>query len=147
MLLHAFHWFYLNAEIYLLLLIVTEKYEPVHAKWTTERCAVCRWVEDWDDNNMIICNRCFSYCLWSLPFSCRAILDDLHFISNLLGFKGSDVNYICFLVLLCRCQIAVHQECYGVRGVQDFTSWVCRVCETPDVERECCLCPVKGMSI
>ncbi|KAK2406846.1 histone-lysine N-methyltransferase ATX3 [Trifolium repens] len=81
------------------LAFLQEKYEPVHAKWTTERCAVCRWVEDWDDNSMIICNRC---------------------------------------------QIAVHQECYGVRGVQDFTSWVCRVCETPDVERECCLCPVKG---
>ncbi|KAK2993869.1 hypothetical protein RJ640_003981 [Escallonia rubra] len=77
-----------------------EKYEPVNAKWTTERCAVCRWVEDWDYNKIIICNRC---------------------------------------------QIAVHQECYGVSNVVDLTSWVCRVCETPDVERECCLCPVKGM--
>jgi hypothetical protein len=47
---------------------------------------------------------------------------------------------------LCRCQVAVHQECYGAKNVQDFTSWVCRVCETPEVERECCLCPVKGMS-
>ncbi|KAI3408355.1 uncharacterized protein J3R85_020312 [Psidium guajava] len=76
-----------------------ESYEPVSAKWTTERCAVCRWVEDWDYNKMIICNRC---------------------------------------------QIAVHQECYGVNNVQDFTSWVCRACETPDVRRECCLCPVEG---
>ncbi|KAK2973586.1 hypothetical protein RJ640_023236 [Escallonia rubra] len=76
---------------------VTEKYEPVHAKWTTERCAVCRWVEDWDYNKIIICNRC---------------------------------------------QIAVHQECYGARHVQDFTSWVCRSCETPKIERDCCLCPV-----
>ena len=50
-----------------------------------------------------------------------------------------------FSCSLCRCQIAVHQECYGAKNVQDFTSWVCRVCETPDVERECCLCPVKGM--
>ncbi|KAF5451749.1 hypothetical protein F2P56_026826 [Juglans regia] len=76
-----------------------ETYEPVHAKWTTERCAVCRWVEDWDDNKIIICNRC---------------------------------------------QIAVHQECYGAKSVQDFTSWVCRACESPTVKRECCLCPVKG---
>ncbi|KAK9910195.1 hypothetical protein M0R45_034166 [Rubus argutus] len=76
-----------------------EKYVPVNAKWTTERCAICRWVEDWEDNKMIICNRC---------------------------------------------QIAVHQECYGAKDVQDFTSWVCRACETPDVVRECCLCPVKG---
>ncbi|XP_052191803.1 histone-lysine N-methyltransferase ATX3-like [Diospyros lotus] len=76
-----------------------EKYEPVFVKWTTERCAICRWVEDWDDNKIIICNRC---------------------------------------------QIAVHQECYGAKHVQDFTSWVCRACETPDIERECCLCPVKG---
>ncbi|CAN1157181.1 Histone-lysine N-methyltransferase ATX3 [Linum perenne] len=82
-----------------LLNFLQEKYEPVYAKWTTERCAVCRWVEDWDDNKIIICNRC---------------------------------------------QIAVHQECYGTRNVQDFTSWVCRACETPDVERECCLCPVQG---
>lgn len=34
-----------------------EKYDPVYAKWTTERCAVCRWVEDWDYNKIIICNR------------------------------------------------------------------------------------------
>ncbi|KAL7003601.1 Histone-lysine N-methyltransferase atx5 [Sarracenia purpurea var. burkii] len=82
-----------------LLTFLQEKYEPVYAKWTTERCAVCRWVEDWDYNKIIICNRC---------------------------------------------QIAVHQECYGARNVKDFTSWVCRACETPDIKRECCLCPVKG---
>lgn len=82
-----------------LLTFLQEKYEPVSTRWTTERCAVCRWVEDWDYNKIIICNRC---------------------------------------------QIAVHQECYGARNVRDFTSWVCRSCETPDVERECCLCPVKG---
>ncbi|GAB2271809.1 hypothetical protein Dimus_006640 [Dionaea muscipula] len=76
-----------------------EKYEPVCPKWTTERCAVCRWVEDWDDNKMIICNRC---------------------------------------------QIAVHQECYGAKTIQDFTSWVCRACENPIVQRECCLCPIRG---
>ncbi|XP_015577364.2 histone-lysine N-methyltransferase ATX3 [Ricinus communis] len=82
-----------------LLAFLQEKYDPVYAKWTTERCAVCRWVEDWDVNKIIICNRC---------------------------------------------QIAVHQECYGVKNIQDLTSWVCRACETPDVMRECCLCPVKG---
>ncbi|KAG8381151.1 hypothetical protein BUALT_Bualt06G0092600 [Buddleja alternifolia] len=83
-----------------LLNFLQENYEPVCAKWTTERCAVCRWVEDWDFNKIIIC---------------------------------------------IRCQIAVHQECYGARNVRDFTSWVCRACETPHIERECCLCPVKGM--
>lgn len=82
-----------------LLTFLKEKYEPVHAKWTTERCAVCRWIEDWDYNKIIIC---------------------------------------------IRCQIAVHQECYGARHVKDFTSWVCRVCETPKIKRECCLCPVQG---
>ncbi|KAM1183912.1 hypothetical protein FF1_002159 [Malus domestica] len=82
-----------------LLTFLQEKYEPVHAKWTTERCAVCRWVEDWDYNKIIICNRC---------------------------------------------QIAVHQECYGARNVRDFTSWVCKACEAPKVKQECCLCPVKG---
>ncbi|KAK2419520.1 histone-lysine N-methyltransferase ATX3 [Trifolium repens] len=82
-----------------LLTFLKERYEPVYAKWTTERCAVCRWVEDWDYNKIIICNRC---------------------------------------------QIAVHQECYGAKNVKDFTSWVCKACETPDIKRECCLCPVKG---
>ncbi|KFK35363.1 hypothetical protein AALP_AA5G275500 [Arabis alpina] len=82
-----------------MLTLLEEKYEPVNAKWTTERCAVCRWVEDWEENKMIICNRC---------------------------------------------QVAVHQECYGVSKSQDLASWVCRACETPDIERDCCLCPVKG---
>ncbi|KAH7682321.1 Histone-lysine N-methyltransferase protein [Dioscorea alata] len=76
-----------------------EPYDPVLAKWTTERCAICRWVEDWDYNKIIICNRC---------------------------------------------QIAVHQECYGARSIQNFTAWVCRACESPQLKRECCLCPVKG---
>ncbi|KAJ0540320.1 putative [histone H3]-lysine(4) N-trimethyltransferase chromatin regulator PHD family [Helianthus annuus] len=66
------------------------KYESVYAKWTTERCAICRWDEDYDDNKIIIYNRC---------------------------------------------QIHVHQECYGVRDMNDFTSWVCQACETPEVER------------
>ncbi|KAK1376627.1 Histone-lysine N-methyltransferase ATX3 [Heracleum sosnowskyi] len=79
--------------------ILQEIYEPVCPKWTTERCAVCGWVEDWDYNKIVLCNRC---------------------------------------------EIAVHQECYGVTSDQDFTSWVCRACETPDAERECCLCPIKG---
>ncbi|XP_044502534.1 histone-lysine N-methyltransferase ATX3-like [Mangifera indica] len=82
-----------------LLSLLKEKYEPLDAKWTTERCAICRWVEDWDYNKIIICNRC---------------------------------------------QIAVHQECYGATNVQDFTSWVCRACEKPDAERQCCLCPIQG---
>jgi hypothetical protein len=36
---------------------IAEPYDPVNVKWTTERCAVCRWVEDWDYNKIIICNR------------------------------------------------------------------------------------------
>ena len=51
-----------------------------------------------------------------------------------------------FSCLLCSSQIWVHQECYGAKHVQDFTFRICRVCETPDVERECCLCPVKDIS-
>ncbi|CAN6880047.1 unnamed protein product [Brassica oleracea] len=78
---------------------LSERYEPVNAKWTTKRCAVCRWVEDWDYNKIIICNRC---------------------------------------------QIAVHQECYGARNIHDFTSWVCTTCQKPSIKRDCCLCPVKG---
>ncbi|MCO5602839.1 hypothetical protein L7F22_056978 [Adiantum nelumboides] len=72
-------------------------YIPVVVNWTAERCAVCRWVEDFDWNKMIICNRC---------------------------------------------GIAVHEECYGKRATNGF--FICRLCENPDVEHECCLCPVKG---
>uniref|UniRef100_A0A0E0JFM5 Histone-lysine N-methyltransferase n=1 Tax=Oryza punctata TaxID=4537 RepID=A0A0E0JFM5_ORYPU len=82
-----------------LLKLLASSFRPVNARWTTERCAVCRWVEDWDYNKIIICNRC---------------------------------------------QIAVHQECYGACDVQDFTNWVCRACELPKQKRECCLCPIKG---
>ncbi|WZZ05482.1 hypothetical protein YC2023_091403 [Brassica napus] len=46
-------------------------------------------------------------------------------------------------MMLSLLEVAVHQECYGVSKAQDLTSWVCRACETPDIERECCLCPVK----
>eukprot|EP00250_Pteridium_aquilinum_P019628 c24501_g1_i1 orf=598-5466(+) len=74
-------------------------YEPVLVNWTPERCAVCRWVEDYDYNKILVCNRC---------------------------------------------QIAVHEDCYGVRASEMGTAFVCRACECPDVERECCLCPVKG---
>jgi hypothetical protein len=52
-----------------------------------------------------------------------------------------------FFFFFSRCQIAVHQECYGARNVRDFTSWVCKACETPEIKRECCLCPVKGMFV
>ncbi|XP_024524621.1 histone-lysine N-methyltransferase ATX4 [Selaginella moellendorffii] len=76
-----------------------EPYTPVIVNWTSERCAVCRWVEDYEYNKIIICNRC---------------------------------------------QLAVHEECYGVKASEISSSWVCRVCQTPDIERECCLCPVKG---
>ncbi|KAG0580286.1 hypothetical protein KC19_4G162700 [Ceratodon purpureus] len=82
-----------------LLAILDQTYEPVNATWTSERCAVCRMVEDWHHNKMIICNRC---------------------------------------------QVAVHEECYGVKASESVGSWVCSACETPDVERECCLCPVRG---
>ncbi|MCO5561749.1 hypothetical protein L7F22_015372 [Adiantum nelumboides] len=74
-------------------------YEPVVLKWTQERCAVCRWVEDYDYNQMLVCNRC---------------------------------------------QIAVHEECYGVRAAEIGGSFVCRRCEDPEKSRECCLCPVQG---
>ncbi|XP_056691234.1 histone-lysine N-methyltransferase ATX5 isoform X2 [Spinacia oleracea] len=48
-----------------LLSFLQEQYESVYAKWTTERCVVCRWVEDWDYNKIIICNSCI--------FTCRCV--------------------------------------------------------------------------
>lgn len=52
---------WIGRKLILHILIAAETYEPVHAKWTTERCAICRWVEDWDDNKIIICNRYFHH--------------------------------------------------------------------------------------
>lgn len=89
----------LKAREQKILAVLKDGYSPVYPNWTTERCAICRWVEDWEYNKMIICNRC---------------------------------------------QIAVHQECYGARDINDFMSWVCRACEVPSQKHECCLCPIKG---
>ncbi|THG10389.1 hypothetical protein TEA_000227 [Camellia sinensis var. sinensis] len=60
---------------------------------------------------------------------------------ELNGEKGYSISISCHHPVVIegvviRCQIAVHQECYGVNNVQDFTSWVCRACETPNVEKE-----------
>jgi hypothetical protein len=48
---------------------------------------------------------------------------------------------------VCRCHIAVHEDCYGVRAAELQGSFTCRACENPDIEHECCLCPVKGMGL
>jgi hypothetical protein len=55
--LHNLKFFTDNCNNCIFCFTLTEKYEPVYAKWTTERCAVCRWVEDWDYNKIIICIR------------------------------------------------------------------------------------------
>ncbi|GBG74520.1 hypothetical protein CBR_g18930 [Chara braunii] len=52
-----------------------------------------------------------------------------------------DVNKI---IVCDRCHVAVHEECYGTKAMDKKGPWVCRLCETPDIERECCLCPVRG---
>ncbi|KAL8135518.1 hypothetical protein AgCh_010239 [Apium graveolens] len=56
-------------------------------------------------------------------------------------FEDYDDNKIIFCN---RCQIAVHQECYGVSRNEDPVLWVCRACEVPDAPNKCCLCPIKG---
>ncbi|KAF5960066.1 hypothetical protein HYC85_001275 [Camellia sinensis] len=66
-----------------LLTFLQAKYEPIYAKWTTERCAVCRWVEDWDYNKIIICIRFLS--IWHI--SC---LDDTYLKGGAL--KPTDVE-------------------------------------------------------
>lgn len=134
---------------------MTEKYEPVYAKWTTERCAVCRWVEDWDYNKIIICIRYYKWgTAWALFLSIvgsNFLLDVRRKRCTPTAPSVSDCNCIygelTKFLYSTRCQIAVHQECYGARNVRDITSWVCKACETPEIKRECCLCPVKGFHI
>lgn len=148
---------------------VTESYEPVNSTWTSERCAVCRMVEDWHHNKMIICNRynflvLFSsndVAMCSFCFTFRNPMFDTWGISlKIFGGMGYLVffpyplfsciewtflfHWLELLAWWYRCQVAVHEECYGVKASESVGSWVCSACVTPDVERECCLCPVRG---
>lgn len=161
----SFYWLYVDKDK----CCFTETYEPVNSTWTSERCAVCRMVEDWHHNKMIICNRynflvllsCFLWC----DYVCVALFcENLDFDTSSKSWlwwrmEGWDTwSFPCFfcieltflfhwpyfLAWWCRCQVAVHEECYGVKASESVGSWVCSACETPDIERECCLCPVKG---
>ncbi|KAJ3704370.1 hypothetical protein LUZ61_008075 [Rhynchospora tenuis] len=51
------------------------------------------------------------------------------------------------MIICCRCQVAVHQSCYEAQDVDDITSWVCWACKSPQVNKDCCLCPIKGGSL
>ena len=94
-------------------LIVTEQYEPVYAKWTTERCAICRWVEDWDDNKIIICNRYFHHCSWSLP----EVLELLWIYDNfVLTYEASKEEKLITLYALVRCAGAKLQSTKSAMG-------------------------------
>ena len=96
----------------------------------------------------------FKYCMFvltsAITFFIRDFWNNLFSWISLFQNKSVSVNILSLILFFrcgkkcIRCQIAVHQECYGARNVRDLTSWVCKVCETPDVKRECCLCPVKG---
>jgi len=77
----------------------------------------------------------------AIQFVISSFFVNIHYVYDELHFNLYKMHYIFY-----RCQIAVHQECYGAKNVRDFTSWVCKACETPDIKRECCLCPVKGLS-
>lgn len=83
--------------------------------------------------------------LWdSMPFH---FLSSFEFYFNLTPSSNhilQDSGTLLTFVLCNRCQVAVHEECYGVKASESVGSWVCRACETPDIERDCCLCPVKG---
>ncbi|GFY90240.1 SET domain protein 16 [Actinidia rufa] len=53
--------------------------------------------------------------LWEAP---ETVLKDYAWVKDGMIFP--------FLECMDSCQVAVHQECYGVNNVLDFTSWVCR---------------------
>jgi hypothetical protein len=42
-------------------------YEPIQVKWSGERCGVCHSEEDFEDDQLITCDRC-SLFFWRLLF-------------------------------------------------------------------------------
>eukprot|EP00850_Spirogloea_muscicola_P012849 SM000085S23199 [mRNA] locus=s85:26765:34362:- [translate_table: standard] len=82
-----------------------------------------------------------------------------HSVSSDVGFEPLELTWTSERCAVChreddhhenqfmmcdRCQVAVHEMCYGVRAAGRVGSWVCRACEEPSNELQCCLCPIKG---
>jgi len=50
------------------------------------------------------------------------------------------------LIVFCDgCDVAVHQQCYGIEVVPPGDEpWLCRRCESRETTVRCCMCPMKG---
>ncbi|GAQ87333.1 histone-lysine N-methyltransferase [Klebsormidium nitens] len=104
-------------------------YTPIHVKWSGERCGVCHSEEDFEDDELITCDRCH-VTVHELCYGVRrSAAAEKHSGQHGTGTQSPG---------------NAHPDSrIGSPGKRPKV-WVCRACEDPLLKPHCCLCPVRG---